>query len=102
MIMLIPLQNNDSSFSFNLTFAIQSVNFRTFPKDCIFLLLSCVCFTVFEAILILNNLRIVGTNETIEGFIDQDFVFSQNNVFNIPILNFCKNNWILQNLFIET
>ena len=100
MIMLISLQHNDFSFGFDGNFASQRLNFWTSPiYILLFLSISSISFAILEAMLILYFNRIPSANAWNEGPINQDVVFSKNNISYAPIV-LCKINMYFRNQLI--
>ena len=95
VIMLISLENNDASSDENGTYAafVLSYTLPTFQTFC-----CCFILAILEALLILsiNWIVLAATRKT--RSINQDFVFFQNKIFNVPVV-LCKINedpdWIL-------
>ena len=86
VIVFISLQNNCISSGFNGTFTARPPS-HAFPMLIIF---CTVRFVVLEALLILNDNWISDRSNMKERSIDKDFVFGQNNAFNVPVV-LCKN-----------
>ena len=95
VIMLISLKNNDASSDENGTYAafVLSYTLPTFQTFC-----CCFILAILEALLILsiNWIVLAATRKT--RSINQDFVFFQDKIFNVPVV-LCKINedpdWIL-------
>lgn len=87
VVMLISLKNNDAASDENGTYAafVLSYTLPTFQTFCWFIL------AVLEAVLILNINCIVLAATRKAMSINQDFVFFQNKIFNVPVV-LCKIN----------